>query len=139
MSEKPQDAATPAESPYKFIRDENGRFLPGTRGPLAPTKGKLGGRALALRTLDRVMAQERNQENLANALQAEFENDPVRFFKTIIMPLLPQDVKVRLSEEGGFRWMTLPDMIRTQGSASSTLPAIDVSESSAADDAGAKP
>jgi hypothetical protein len=85
------------------------------------------------------MARERNQENLANALQAHFDEDPVRFFKQLIMPLLPQDVKIKLSEEGGFSWLTLPDMIRMKASSSSTSPVIDVSESSVVVDDGARP
>lgn len=67
---------TPAITP----RDERGRIIPGySLNPAGKPKGKLGGRALALKTLDRVMAKERNQENLANALQAHFDEDPVRF------------------------------------------------------------
>ena len=120
-----------------LIRDEKGRFAPGCV-PAPRPKGILGGRALALRTLDSVMAREQNQENLANALQTHFDEDPVRFFKQIIMPLLPQDVKIKLSEEGGFSWMTLPDMIRMKASSNSTSPVIDVSASSVADDAGEK-
>lgn len=138
MSDIPQHTTPSPESEYTFIRDDQGRFLPGTRGPVAPTKGRLGGRAQALKTLDRVMAKEKNQENLANALQAHFDEDPIRFFKQIIMPLLPQDVKIKLSEEGGFSWMTLPDMIRMKASSNSTSPVIDVSASSVADDAGEK-
>ena len=120
-----------------LVRDEKGRFAPGTV-PAPRPKGILGGRALALRTLDSVMAKEKNQENLANALQAHFDEDPIRFFKQIIMPLLPQDVKIKLSEEGGFSWMTLPDMIRMKASSNSTSPVIDVSESSVADDGGGR-
>lgn len=135
MTDNPLNTSKPE---VELIRDDRGRFLPGSRPPL-PQKGRLGGRALALRTLDSVMAREKNQENLANALQAHFDEDPVRFFKQIIMPLLPQDVKIKLSEEGGFSWMTLPDMIRMKASSNSTSPVIDVSASSVADDAGAKP
>jgi hypothetical protein len=135
MSDDPL-CATKAD--VELIRDDRGRFLPGSRPPI-PQKGRLGGRAMALRTLDQVMAKEKNQENLANALQAHFEEDPVRFFKQIIMPLLPQDVKIKLSEEGGFSWMSLPDMIRMKASSNSTSPVIDVSASSVADDAGARP
>ena len=73
---------------------------------------------MALRTLDRMLAKERNQENLANALQAHFDTDPVRFFKTLIMPLLPQDLKVHATAETGFSWMTLPELIRQKTSRS---------------------
>jgi hypothetical protein len=42
---------TPAQE-VLLIRDKQGRFLPGTRPPL-PHKGRLGGRALALRAMER--------------------------------------------------------------------------------------
>ncbi|HMO51252.1 MAG TPA: hypothetical protein PKA21_09010 [Kiritimatiellia bacterium] len=124
------------EEQRDIIRDDKGRWVPGGAPPACRPKGTLGGRALALRTLDSIMAKERNQVYLANALQEHFYADPVRFFKTIIMPLLPQDVKVRLSEEGGFSWLSLPDMIRMKASNASTSPVIDVSESSVADAGG---
>ena len=95
----------------EYRRDDTGRFAPGTGSHYAPRKGKLGGRAQALRTLDQMLAKDQNQENLANALQAHFDEDPVRFFKTLVMPLLPQDLKVHATADTGFSWMSLPDMI----------------------------
>ncbi len=84
-------------------READGKFLPGiTPGPGRP-KGRVGGRAMALQTLDAMLGEERNQENLRHALQANFDNDPVKFFKQIIMPLLPTEVKLKLGEEGGAR------------------------------------
>ena len=84
------------------VRGEDGRFLPGTVAP-GRRKGSVSGRAAALKTLDSMLGDERNQENLRHALQASFDNDPVRFFKQIIMPLLPTEVKMKLGadEEGG--------------------------------------
>ncbi len=84
------------------VRGDDCRFLPGTVGPGRP-KGSIGGRAAALKTLDSILGEERNQENLRRALQASFDNDPVKFFKQIIMPLLPTEVKMKLGaeEEGG--------------------------------------
>lgn len=134
MTDNPLNTSKPE---VELIRDDRGRFLPGSRPPL-PQKGRLGGRALALRTLDSVMAREKNQENLANALQAHFDEDPVRFFKQIIMPLLPQEVKMKLGEEGAISWVRLSTMFPTPDNEPST-PVIDVSEPSAADDAGARP
>ena len=100
----------------EYRRDESGRFAPGNRPPNGNKKGRLGGRAQALQTLDRMLAQERNQENLANALQAHFDADPIRFFKTLIMPLLPQDLKIHTTAETGFSWMTLPEIILRKNS-----------------------
>jgi len=125
-----------SEEQRDIVRDEKGRWIPGGAPPACRPKGALGGRALALKTLDVMLGKERNQENLMNALQANFDADPVRFFKQIVMPLLPQDVKIRLSEEGGFSWLSLPDMIRMKASNASTSPVIDVSESSVAEEDG---
>ena len=90
-----------SEEERDIIRDDKGRWIPGGAPPACRPKGALGGRALALKTLDVMLGKERNQENLMNALQAHFDADPVRFFKQIVMPLLPTEVKMRLSEERG--------------------------------------
>lgn len=134
------DSAPHSSKPVEaiIVRDEAGRFAPGTI-PMPRPKGTIGGRALALKTLDVMLGKDKNQENLMNALQAHFDADPVRFFKQIVMPLLPTDVKVRLSEEGGFSWLSLPDMIRMKASSASTSPVIDVSESSVVVAGGEKP
>lgn len=65
----------------------------------------------ALLTLDKMMGLEKNQEVLYNALQEEFAKDPIRFFKTILMPLFPQNVKMELSQ-GAHPWGSLEDLIR---------------------------
>lgn len=127
------------ETDREIIRDDKGRWVPGGAPPAFRPKGTIGGRALALKTLDVMLGKDKNQENLMNALQAHFDADPVRFFKQIVMPLLPTDVKVRLSEEGGFSWLSLPDMIRMKASNASTSPVIDVSESSVVVAGGEKP
>ena len=121
----------PPERPKSWV----GTGIPGPGRP----KGSLGGRALALRTLDDVIRKDRNQENLAHAFQAEFDRDPIKFFKQIIMPLLPQDVKIKLGEEGAIQWVSLSTMFPMKGSAPSTEPGIGVSESSVAVEDGARP
>ena len=83
-------------------------FRPGQSGnPAGRPKGCLGGRALALQTLERVLADPKNQADLAQAIQQAFSADPMKFFRTIIMPLLPQDVKIRMAEEGAIQWVSL--------------------------------
>ena len=119
------------------VRDENGRFLPGTIPPGRP-KGRVGGRARALQLLDKILAEDEVQERIGSALREAIMNDPVKFFRQIIMPLLPQEVKMKLGEEGAISWVRLSTMFPTQASAEYT-DAIDVSEPSAADDAGARP
>lgn len=130
----------PFSTVYKTaVRGLDGTFSQGALpGPGRP-KGRVGGRAMALQTLDAMLGEERNQENLRHALQANFDNDPVKFFKQIIMPLLPTEVKMKLGEEGGFSWMSLPDMIRMRDNQKSTSPVIDVSASCVVEDAGEKP
>ena len=130
--------STSNELDFVPVRGDDGRFLPGTVAPGRP-KGRVGGRAMALQTLDAMLGEERNQENLRHALQANFDNDPVKFFKQIIMPLLPTEVKMKLGEKGGFSWMSLPDMIRMRDNQKSTSPVIDVSASCVVEDAGEKP
>jgi len=78
-------------------RDALGRVLPGAvLNPAGRPRGSVGGRALALLTLDKMMAKEANLELLFKALEADFLKDPIRFFKTIIMPTAPTDVKMAI-------------------------------------------
>ena len=134
------DSAPHSSKPIEaiIVRDEAGLFAPGTI-PMPRPKGTIGGRALALKTLDVMLGKDRNQENLMNALQAHFDADPVRFFKQIIMPLLPTEVKMKLGEEGSISWVRLSTMFPTKDSDASTKPVIDVSGASVAVDAGEKP
>ena len=67
----------------------------GPGGPGRP-KGKLGGRALALLRLDKMLARSENLDKLDGALQAEFDLDPVLFFKQIVMPLIPKNQVIKL-------------------------------------------
>lgn len=53
----------------------------------------LGGRSLALNTLDRMMSKAENQEALEKDLQAAFNDSPRKFFLTFIMPLLPREAQ----------------------------------------------
>ena len=67
---------------------------------------------MALKLLDKVLAEDATQERLAAALREYFEADPVRFFRQIIMPLLPSEMKMSLVEKETFSWMPLPEVIR---------------------------
>jgi hypothetical protein len=115
-------------------------YQPGQSGnPAGKPKGKVGGRAAALLELDSMMATTENRLVLRKALQEHFLADPVRFFKQIIMPLLPTEVKMKLVEEGAISWVRLSTMYPIQDSGTSTTPVIDVSGSSVVADAGEKP
>ena len=85
------------------------QFEAGRSGnPRGRPKGSYGGRIQALATLDRMMGKKRCQKELEKALEAYFMADPVTFFKTIIMPLLPKESKLQLDKEDGvIRWQSL--------------------------------
>ena len=113
-------------------------FQPGnTLNPAGRPKGSIGGRAHALMILDSVMAEEHNKAKLRAAIQAEFDKEPMRFFRQIIMPLLPQDVRLRMGEEGAIQWVSLLTTKRTPASNSSTtIEVTDSAPSAAAGDGG---
>lgn len=58
-----------------------------------PLGRPLGGRTLALNTLDRMMRKAENQRRLEEDLQAAFDDSPRKFFLTFIMPLLPREAQ----------------------------------------------
>lgn len=83
-------------------------FQPGVSGnPAGRPKGAGGGRTLALANLDKMLARPRNQALLIRALEREFKKDPVRFFRTMIMPLLPKEARLELGHEGVIQWKSL--------------------------------
>jgi hypothetical protein len=87
-------------------------FAAGKSGnPTGRPKGALGGRARALAGLDKMLAQRKNVDVLVKALEEEFRADPVRFFKTVVMPLLPRDAKGEVDRGGGIiRWRSLLEL-----------------------------
>lgn len=97
---------TPLSTDSQTGRDSNGRFS-GVPGPGRP-KGSVGGRAAALQMLDKVLAEPSAQAKLADALREYFEADPVKFFRQIVMPLLPSEAVHKIQQEGGsIQWMRL--------------------------------
>ena len=84
------------------------RFKAGVSGNSAGRpRGSVGGRMLALRSLDKLLSRRKNQEALIAALEAELAENPVRFFKTIVMPLLPTSAKVSVAPTGLVQWKSL--------------------------------
>ena len=115
-------------------------FQPGESGnPDGRPKGTSGGRVLALAALDEMLAKKKNQRALVKALEMELLGNPVRFFKTIIMPLLPREAKLSFDHDGVIRWQSLLTIDPTSASAESTAPAIDGSGSSVPGDASGRP
>ena len=86
---------------------QSGKFLPG-HGALNVGRG-LGGRSKALRTLDAMLATEGNQQRLKDALQEYFNKNPIRFFRTIIMPLLPKETRLEMASEGRVLWTRISE------------------------------
>ena len=87
-----------------------GRFAPGnTVGLTGRPKGALSGRSQALAVLDKIMAESETQAVLETALREDFAADPVRFFKAMIMPLLPTEQRVKVQNElaGAVVWKSL--------------------------------
>jgi hypothetical protein len=75
--------------------------------PVGRPKGSYGGRVMALTSLDKLLAKKKNQKALLEALEQDLLKDPVRFFKTVIMPLLPRESKLSLDHDGVIQWRSL--------------------------------
>jgi len=54
-----------------------------------------------------MLAKKKNQRALIKALESELLDDPVRFFRSIIMPLLPREAKLSFDQDGVIRWQSL--------------------------------
>ena len=84
------------------------QFEAGQSGnPVGRPKGSYGGRIMALASLDRLLAKKKNQKALMDALEKDLLKDPVYFFKTVVMPLLPREAKLSLDREGVIQWKSL--------------------------------
>ena len=102
--------------------------LPGERGgimfeagqsgnPKGRPKGSYGGRIQALASLDRLLARRKNQNALIRALEKDLQANPLRFFKTVIMPLLPRESKLSFDHESVIEWKSLVELGREQRAA----------------------
>ena len=84
------------------------QFEPGVSGnPNGRPKGTSGGRVQALAALDVMLGKKKNRTALVKALEKEFLADPVRFFRSIIMPLLPREAKLSFDHDGVIAWRSL--------------------------------
>ena len=75
--------------------------------PTGRPKGSCGGRIMALASLDTLLGKKKNQKALMAALEKDLLRDPVRFFKTVIMPLLPREAKLSFDHDGVIQWKSL--------------------------------
>ena len=53
------------------------------------------------------MARKKNQQLLDDAIEADFRANPMNFFKTVIMPLLPRDSRLTMETPGVINWKSL--------------------------------
>jgi hypothetical protein len=109
-------------------------FEAGVSGnPVGRPKGAFGGRIQALAGLDKLLAKKKNQRALIAALEADLHANPVRFFKTVIMPLLPREAKLSVDHAGVIEWRSL---IGTEAQGGENRTVSDVSDvSDAGEDA----
>ena len=57
--------------------------------------------------LDKLVAKKKNQKALIEALERNLQADPVAFFKSVIMPLLPKESKLSVDHDGVIEWRSL--------------------------------
>lgn len=92
-------------------------------------KGSVGGRTRALMSLDSMLLKKRSQAALVRALEQELKDNPLSFFKTIIMPLLPKESKLALDSAGGVQWRSLLGLpSEPSAPASGPVPGSDTTE-----------
>ena len=88
-------------------------YKPGQSGnPAGKPRGCVHGRSRALKILDSLLDEDTTLTALHDALEAEFHKNPVRFFRTIIMPLLPHEAKVTTEQSGPIQWTSLTEVCR---------------------------
>jgi len=78
---------------------------------------------MALASLDRLLAKKKNQKALMDALEKDLMKDPVYFFKTVVMPLLPREAKLSFDRDGVIQWKSLLGVLPVEpvGSGSATI------------------
>lgn len=111
------------------------QWKPGQSGnPTGPKKGLLGGRSAALHELDVMLAQAENLKMLREAMQASFRKNPMRFFKDVVMPLLPKQAVSQLnSGDRTIEWrglLTVGGPGNDDGMGGGPSPVVDVGDGS---------
>jgi len=97
-------------------------FQPGNKAnPKGRPKGSLGGRATVLADLDRIVKLTKNRAGFCAAMQEAIDKDPLGFFRTYVMPLLPKEGKVAVAHDGIVKWGSL---LSTNVTRSAPLPTV---------------
>ena len=76
-----------------------GKYLE-TGGPGRP-KGSVGGRRKALQAMDKLLAEKGSIEALEGAWRKALEKNPLGFWKKVVEPLIPKDMRLELSGHDG--------------------------------------
>lgn len=89
---------------------------PGVSGnPAGKPRGSVNARARALRILDEVLEEPGTQEALREALSRYILKDPVRAFRTLVMPLVPKEARLEVDNEPRrIVWQSLCDRDRQE-------------------------
>ncbi len=75
-------------------------------GPGRP-KGSPAGRTRALLVLDEMLGEVDNRETLRAAMQAAFDKNPLKFFRQVVIPLLPKTALAVTDTGEGMKWTSL--------------------------------
>ena len=73
---------------------EDTQFKKGQPGGPGRPKGSVSGQKKCMQVLDDLLDRSENQERFAKELQKAFEKNPVAFWRNIVLPLSPKDVKI---------------------------------------------
>lgn len=116
------------------------QFQPGQSGnPAGKPKGAVSGRSQIVKAVDQMLQSDDNQQALLDGLQASLTKDPVSFFRTIIMPMLPKEASVNIEHNGVIEWRLLSHTPPIGLNKKSMMPATSAFELSAPEDDSARP
>ena len=77
--------------------------------------------------LDAILNEAENQELIGAAIRASIRKDPMKFFRSIIMPLLPRDLTLKFGEEGIVQWTSILQAFPRQNNLPNPNPVATVS------------
>jgi hypothetical protein len=125
-NETTKEAAEPRPSPGELTPRERSlaNLRPWKKGqcPINPGR-KDSGRAVVIQRLDALLADPEMQDHLAAALWDYAKRSPIPFFKTIIFPLLPQNIRLDVGMTMATPWGSLHDLLQRQAEAAKAIPA----------------